>query len=76
MVNTAYFRQINPNYARPQINKSPETLDLWAIINSTGSLNERKNQIKKTDLDPTKIENQDFLVSSPTVLGFSLGDKL
>jgi hypothetical protein len=76
MVDTAYFRQINPNYARPQIDKSPETLDLWAIIDSAGSSNERKNQIKKTDLDPTEMKDQDFLISSPTVLGFSLGDKL
>ena len=43
MVNTAYFQQINPNYARPQINKSPGTLDLLNIFNFTGGLIKRKD---------------------------------
>lgn len=49
---------------------------MWAIYDSAGSLNIRKDQIKRTDIDLTKIKDQDFLISSPTVLGFSLGDKL
>ena len=76
MVDTAYFRQINPNYARPQIDKSPGTLDLSDIFDFTGGSIERKDQIKRTDIDPTEMKDQDFLISSPTVLGFSLGDKL
>jgi len=75
-VDTAYFRQINPNYARPQIDKSPGTLDLSAIFDFTEGSIERKDQIKRTDIDPTEMKDQDFLISSPTVLGFSLGDKL
>ena len=42
IVNMAYFWQINPNYAKPQIDKLPGTLDFWAIIDFVKSLNEKK----------------------------------
>ena len=76
MVNTVYFQQINPNYARPQIDKSPKILDLLAIFDFAGGSIKKKDQIKRTDVDLTEIKDQDFLISSPTVLGFSLSDKL
>jgi len=43
MVNMVYFQQINPNYARLQIDKSPEILDLLAIFNFIEGLIERKD---------------------------------
>ena len=75
MVNIAYFQQINPNYTRLQIDKLPRTLDLLAIFDFVGGLIKRKNQIKRIDINPTEIKDQDFLISSPIVLGFSLDNK-
>ena len=52
-----YFWQINPNYARLKIDKLLEILDLLTIFDFAGGLIEKKDQIKKTDLDLTKIKD-------------------
>ena len=57
IINMVYSQQINPNYTRPKIDKLLEILDLSAIFNFTKGSIEKKDQIKKTDLDLTKIKD-------------------
>jgi len=57
MVNIMYFQQINPNYTKPQIEKLLRTLDFWAIFDFAESSDEKKGQIKRTDVNPTKMKD-------------------
>jgi hypothetical protein len=77
IVNTAFFRQINPNYIRPSITSVDKYRDntTWEllIIDPLGS---PPNKGKTKSVDRAKLKEDDFLVCSLTVLGFSLEDKL
>ncbi|KAF2174396.1 hypothetical protein K469DRAFT_648321, partial [Zopfia rhizophila CBS 207.26] len=75
MVDATFFQQMIPDYPAPRIHKSkPGVIDIFSF----GSLDPDQNdsRVKYVDMDPDRMEDHEFLVCSPTVLGFSLDDKL
>ena len=72
MVNAAFFRKNNPNYVRPRISgltKKKSLDDGWFTIIS-------KNEVKNNGRDPSKMKEDDLLLCSLTVRGWSFGNKL
>jgi hypothetical protein len=67
MVDAVFFRRVNPNYDRPQVEHS------WC--SDFLGLGSDKEDIKNSEVPPEELEDRDLLVCSPTVLGFSLNDK-
>ena len=79
MVDAAYFREANPNYARASINESEKESSLgngWFIFGDEGDAEKASDSVKTNGLEPSEVEGDDLLICSPTVLGFSLGIKL
>ncbi|KAF2177301.1 hypothetical protein K469DRAFT_742614, partial [Zopfia rhizophila CBS 207.26] len=75
MVDAAFFQQMNPDYPAPRIHKSkPGVIDIFLFSLLDPDRND--SRVKYVDMDPDRIEDHEFLVCSPTVLGFSLDDKL
>ena len=70
IVDAVSFRRINPNYDRPQVEQSWWS-GLWESSGSDGD----KEDVQKSEVPPEELEEDDLLVCSPTVLGFSLNDK-
>ncbi|KFZ23239.1 hypothetical protein V502_02283 [Pseudogymnoascus sp. VKM F-4520 (FW-2644)] len=75
MVDVATFQEINPNYTRPSIFKSANSVELW-LIGDTTSSNQIDKSVMKSSMDLDALTDEDLLICSPTVLGFSLEDKL
>ncbi|KFY96264.1 hypothetical protein V500_02531, partial [Pseudogymnoascus sp. VKM F-4518 (FW-2643)] len=73
MVDAASFQEVNPNYTRPSIFKSSDSFDLWAIAASSNQIDK---SVMKSSMDLDALTDEDLLICSPTVLGFSLEDKL
>jgi hypothetical protein len=79
MVDAAYFREANPNYARASIEESDSessSLPGWTILGSDDDSEESPNAVKSNGMEPSDVKGDDILICSPTVLGFSLGNKL
>src|SRR5262249_31946208 len=71
MIDAVGFQECNPNYPRPRIHQNkPISIDLRTFepVPSDGD-------VKCADIDPKRLKDNDLLVCSPTVLGFSLDDK-
>ena len=78
MVDAAYFREANPNYARPSIdesNKNSSNND-WVLWGEKDSSEKLPDVVKSNGMEPANVEGDGLLICSPTVLGFSLGIKL
>ncbi|KFY48964.1 hypothetical protein V495_00869 [Pseudogymnoascus sp. VKM F-4514 (FW-929)] len=75
MVDAASFQEINPNYTRPSIFKGSDSIDLWLIVDPASS-NQIDESAMKSSMDLDALTDEDLLICSPTVLGFSLNDKL
>ncbi|PMD60368.1 uncharacterized protein K444DRAFT_642994 [Hyaloscypha bicolor E] len=78
MVNAIYFREANPNYARASMDESDKessSLSGWTILGSDES-EKSPDAVKKTGMEPSDVKGEDLLICSPTLLGFSLGNKL
>jgi hypothetical protein len=82
IVDAAQFRKINPNYARPSLIKAANSR--WQDSN-TVDLNwfddgppppPRADQAKVNDVDIDMHDEDNLIICSPTVLGYSLNDKL
>ena len=79
MINTVYFQEANLNYARPWINRSEHENFLNNIFSPFKSDNElinQSNQVKSNGKNPTDMMEDDLILCSSTVLGFSYGNKL
>jgi hypothetical protein len=77
VVDTAYFREENPNYTRPSIKESDKgppsyIIDLAKI---TEKLSPPAKKSKSNGMDLSEIKGDDLLICSPTVLRFSLSNK-
>jgi hypothetical protein len=70
MVDAAMFQEINPNYTRPSIFKSDNSVDVWLIGDKLDE------SAMETSINLDALTDEDLLICSPTVLGFSLNDKL
>jgi hypothetical protein len=75
MVDAAMFQEINPNYTRPSIFKSTNSIDLW-LFGDTTSSNKLDESAMESSVNLDALTDEDLLICSPTVLGFSLNDKL
>jgi len=76
IVDSELFQRMNPNYTRPNINlphkrSDGSGLSFWECIESDSNSVAQTNKV-----DPEEANDTDLLVCSPTVLGFSLNDKL
>jgi hypothetical protein len=83
IVDAAQFRQVNPNYARPSIiraansrRRGSTTIDLWNSFNNGPPQLLEADQIKVTEVDIDMQDEDNLMICSPTVLGYSLNDKL
>jgi hypothetical protein len=72
MVDAAIFRKTNPNYPRLEI-KKPDTVDFFLeLVKQGGS----ESRIRGKDIDFSAMKEEDLAICSPTVLGFSLNEKI
>ncbi|EDN06485.1 predicted protein [Histoplasma mississippiense (nom. inval.)] len=69
MVDASRFRKVNPGY--PKLQDRIAVIDVWGGT-ATDDFRER---VKCTGKSPDKLTGDELLVCSPTVLGFSLGNK-
>ena len=65
MIDVAYFRKVNSNYVRPQVNELTRTSSsnsmyiLWSNIEA--------DEVKSSDLDTKNISEDDLMICSQTV---------
>ena len=79
MVDAAYFQEANPNYTRPRINGSEhENLlnNIFVLFESDDRSTSQSDQVKSNGRDPADMTEDDLILCSPTVPGFSYGNKL
>lgn len=72
MVDAAFCREKNPNYVRPRISGLAEEKSLdhgWFTLVP-------ENGVKSNGREPSNMKEDDLLLCSPTVRGWSLGNKL
>jgi len=72
MVDAGFFRENNPNYIRPRISGLVEKKSLndgWFTF-------EPEQEVKSNGREPNKMTADDLLLCSPTVRGWSFGNKL
>ncbi|EED11723.1 conserved hypothetical protein [Talaromyces stipitatus ATCC 10500] len=72
MVDAAIFRKTNPNYPRLEI-KKPDTVDFFFEQVKQGG---PESRIRGKDIDFSAMKEEDLAICSPTVLGFSLNEKI
>ncbi len=80
MVDAAFFREANPNYARASIDKSDKgssSTSAWDDLWGDDDDSEKSSDlVKSNDIKPSDVKGESLLICSPTLLGFSLGNKL
>ena len=72
MIDAVFFRRMNPNYLRQRITKNANA----APIHFSDSLPTLRNRPRTEVMAPTDLTDDDLLICSPTVLGFSFNDTL
>jgi len=79
MIDSVFFQEANPNYTRPSINQTANqdsSDEAWTIFWSEDRSTNRSDQVKSIGKDPTEMDEDDLVLCSPTVPGFSYGNKL
>jgi hypothetical protein len=71
MVDATFFQQMKPDYPAPRVHRSDGD-----VIDSFGAPDQSDGRVRYVDMDPEAMEDHELLVCSPSVLGFSLDDKL
>lgn len=81
MVDSAFFRQMNPNYTRPRINQWSEL-----YMDSDGSISldalfdyqdqRMREQVKSNGVNPSEMKDVDYLICCPTVLGYCFSENM
>ncbi len=72
MVDAVFFRENNPNYVRPRISGLTEKKSL----NDAWFAFVPENEVKSNGREPNKMTEDDLLLCSLTVRGWSFGNKL
>ena len=73
MVDVGYFRKVNPNYARPHINdlaRPSSSNSIYILFTDTET-----EEVKSNSLDTTTMREDDLMICSQTVYGWSFGNK-
>lgn len=74
VIDAAYFREENPNYARPSIKESDKGSG-WILIDLNEVSKKSSSSAKGNGIDLLEVKGDDLLICSPTVPGFSLGNR-
>jgi len=73
MIDIAYFRKVNPNYARPQVNelaRSSSSDGFWTLWSDTEA-----DEVKGNGFDTEIMSKDELMICSQTVYGWSFGNK-
>lgn len=79
MIDAVFFQEANPNHTRPSINQSvkQDSSDWpWIIFESDDHFTNQSDQLKSNGKDPAEMDEDDSVLCSPNVPGFSYGNKL
>ncbi len=77
MVDAAFFRKINPNYSRPRITEAADMeWNDFSLLMFDESKSEPDHQVQSNGKGPADMKENDLLICSPTVYGFSFNDKI
>ncbi|KAH6664637.1 hypothetical protein B0J14DRAFT_493413 [Halenospora varia] len=75
MVDPVKFQEDNPNYTRPSIFKRSGDVHIWLDLDDVPSTQLDESALKK-GVDIYNLTTEEYLVCSPTVLGYCLENKL
>ena len=75
IVDLVKFQQDNPNYTRPSIFKRSGGAGIWHDLDDAPSTQLNESAMKK-GVDINEMSEEDFLLCSPTMLGYCLENKL
>jgi len=78
-IDAVFFQEANPNHTRPSINQSAkeDSSDIaWIIFGSNDRSTNQSDQVKSNGKDPAEMNEDDLILCSPTVPGFSYGNKI
>ena len=84
MIDASSFKQIQPNYDSPKINEASyresdnSLLFSWDFAAQTANSSKNDSKVVKSNelLIHAEMSEEELLLCAPTVLGFSLGNKL
>ena len=79
MIDAIFFQEANLNHTRPSINqliKQDLSDEAWIIFESDDRSTNQSDQVKSNDKDSAKMNEDDLILCSPTVRGFSYGNKM
>ncbi|KAI9791932.1 MAG: hypothetical protein M1835_008168 [Candelina submexicana] len=74
MVDAAYFRKINPNYTRPHVNELARPSSSNNIC-GLFFFDTESEEVKSNCLDTNTMSEDDLMICSQTVYGWSFGNK-
>ena len=75
IADASFFRKRNPNYKRAKVEPTWDLAGitgLWSIVDES----EEKAPVQAVSNDPNTLPEQDMLICSPTVCGYSLDLKM
>ncbi|KAF2455229.1 P-loop containing nucleoside triphosphate hydrolase protein [Lineolata rhizophorae] len=75
IVDAAYFRKVNPNFRLSAVESSRRTTNDGLLPPPPPPPSET-GQVKNADVDVSGMKDEELLICSPVVYGFSLKDKL
>ena len=76
MIDAAYFRKVNPNFPIAHLESFCFGLDDDLPPPPPSPFPNQTGEVKNADVDVLEMKDEDFLICSPVVYGFSLKDKL
>jgi hypothetical protein len=76
MIDASFFREMNPNYARPKVDGSSSAIGCIDFFGGLSTSTESTEKVRYADLEANELELADLLFCCPTVPGFSFTDKL
>ncbi|KAJ5291520.1 hypothetical protein N7478_000771 [Penicillium angulare] len=77
-VHAAFFNNMQPNYSRPRVHDrlAPKTNGFQIISLSDEDRMRDMEKVRSNDTDLDQMSEEEFLICSPTVCGFSFQEKL
>jgi hypothetical protein len=80
IVDPVLFREYNPNYTKPSVDELRKHTNSDMYIFDFAKLfddpaEKKLDKVKSNGKEPAELKNDNLLICSPTVLGFSLNDK-
>ena len=80
IVDPVLFQEYNLNYTKPSINKLRKHTNSNIYIFDfaklfDGPAEKKLNKVKSNSKEPAELKNNNLLICSPTILGFSLNNK-